>query len=84
MGTLLQAFLSVLMHSFLPFRLLLLVYRFIMHLALEMLAVVQITDVIIQQFNEIAICLVFLQICGDGFSKIALNGYYSFLGLFVG
>lgn len=55
-----------------------------MHLALEMLAVVQIADVIVQQFYEIAIILLFLQISGDGFSEVPLNGYYSFLGLFIG
>lgn len=55
-----------------------------MHLAFEMLAVIQITDVIIQQFNEISIVLVFLQISGDGLSEISLNRNYSFLGLFIG
>lgn len=74
MGALFQAFLGVFVHSFLPvlsflfflpFCLLLLIHRLIIHLTLEMLAVIQIADVIIQQFYEIAIVFVFLQIGGD-------------------
>ena len=89
MSALLQAFFSVLVYSFLSFMfflplcLLLLVYRLIVHLALEMLAMIQIANVIVQQFYEIAIILVFLQIGGNGFSEVSLNRYYSFLGLFI-
>lgn len=92
MGALFQAFLGVFVHSFLPvlsflfflpFCLLLLIHRLIIHLALEMLAVIQIADVVIQQFYEIAIILMLLQIGGDGLSEVSLNRNYSFLGLFI-
>ena len=86
MSALLQAFLGVLMHSFLPFLsfcLLLLIHRLIIHLAFEMFAVIQITDVIVQQFYEVAIILVFWQIGGDVLSEVSLNRNYSFLGLFI-